>query len=294
MLKKKKNRLSLAAGIGILLCLLVLSGHGAIASAAVVTEMYGEKEGERVSTAVDLNGDGSFNKVSIYYRCPGGEYGTDYASNVYVEIDGKEVLNVDVSEKCGYGFRAKLIQFSNGETLLQLWTYSDNDYIAYNCLFVYDNKAGKFMESEDFDEGIHRYDGGIFFSYEDSIAVECSCQPMEIGRINWSSYYTWKDGKLKKQSGKDWLDTVKCLTVSQKLTFYKKPGSTKKAFTLKKGAKVDLVYVKVTKDKLYAGFLYKNKTGWLQVENEDYMPSYDDQGNVIGEWFKNVTKNLAG
>ena len=290
----KKNRLSLAAGIGILLCLLVLSGHGAIASAAVVTEMYGEKEGEKVSTAVDLNGDGSFNKISIYYSCQGDEYNSGYARNVYVEIDGKEALNVDVSGKCGYAFQAKLIQFGNGDTLLQLWAISDNDYIGYNCLFAYDKSNHKFIELEDFDEGKHRFDGSISYAYEDSIRVECSCQPTEIGRITWSSYYTWKDGKLKKQSGEDWLDTIKRLTVNQKLTFYKKPGSTKKAFTLKKGAKVDLTYVKVTKDKLYAGFRYKNKTGWLQVENEDYMPSYDDQGNVIGEWFKNVTKNLAG
>lgn len=296
---KKITIITRAVGVLGMFLILVMAKCNvtALAATVTVTDLHVEEEGEQLSTTMDLDSDGVINTISIEYSCENlDEYNNSYTQEVYVNVDGKPALELDVSKENGYGLEAKLLKSSKNQyALLQLWAHSDNDYIGYNYLFRYDKNTGTFLKLINFGKGIYRFGGEISNVYADGFYVECSCQPMETGWLRWEGYYEWKDEKVEKDPGKCWLSySYKNLVVNRKLSFCKKPGSQKKAFILKDGDRVCLEAVKVTKNKLYACFRYKKKTGWLRVNNENYSVRIGKNGKVKGEWFKNVTKNLVG
>lgn len=255
---------------------------GESASAIVKTDitLYPDKAGEKASAMVDVDCDGVQNTVSVSYSL---ESENRYTDKVFVEVDGRLALELDVRKYNGYGVTAELMTYNQQYFLMQLWAHTDSDYMGYNYLYGYDKGAGSFYQLVDFNEGIHRYGGLVTDFYEDEIMVSCSDQPPETGWIYWTSFYKWKDGKLVKDTGRGWVEhkIMDPFTVNKRLTFYKKAGSKKKAFILKKGDKVSLQNIKVTKNKIFAQFRYKKKTGWIRLE-------------YTGDCFKDVHKYLAG
>lgn len=67
-------------------------------------------------------------------------------------------------------------------------------------------------------------------------------------------------------------------------TYYKSAGGKQKAFRTKKGDVVKMQKVKIIGKKMYLSFKKGKKTGWTEVHG--YTPG--------GEWFRGVSKRLAG
>lgn len=272
-------------GSVVVVILLVGMLMGKSASATVKTDItiYPDQAGEKASTLVDVDCDGVQNTVSISYR---SESENGYTEKVFMEVDGKQALELDVSKEMGYGATARLMNYNGKYFLMQLWAYSDNDYMGYNYLYGYDKGAGSFYQLVDFGNGIHRYGGLVTDFYEDGVRVSSSSQFLETGWLYWSSQYTWNGSKLEKVTGKEWIErsVMDSFTVNKKLSFYKQAGGKNVAFSLKKGDKVSLQAVKVTKDKVYVQVKYKKKTGWLRI-------GYDEMKK---EPFKDVHKYLVG
>lgn len=256
------------------------------------------REMKRVSEEIDIDGDGTLNTVAVYYRSDSEEkYPTGYTQKVYVEVDGKSALVFDTSKYVGYGAEAVFMDTGAEGMCMQIWAYSDNDYIGYNQLFGYDKDSKSFYKLLDLTKGADRYGEKAIMAEEGRIVVTFGCQPAETGWLHWERAYIWEDGKLVAESDTDTSvsGVVAKYVTDRKLKFYEEPGGKKAAFTLKKGVKVSLKGVKVTKKKMYAQFQYGEKTGWLRIEN-DYSKvyKYDKKGNVKCGYFKGIWKRLVG
>lgn len=267
------------------------------ASAESLQTVAPTEEGKRASVGIDIDGDGTMDTITVSYKTDSEEkYPSGYTQTVYVEVDGKSALVLDVSNSAGYGVNLVLAESGSEDICMQLIAYSDNDYIAYNQLFRYDVSSGSFYKILDLTKGRHRDGMEIAAVTDNGIVVSFYSQPPELGWIFWERTYVWEEGKLKAESSEDYaLRYAKSYVTDRKLKFYKTAGGKKKAFTLKKGKKVSLVGICVTKKKMYAQFRYGKKLGWLQINNPyEKVYKYDKNGNIKNGYFKDVWKNLAG
>lgn len=280
------------------LLVLAMTGYGAAGvSAETLQSVSPEREGKKASTGMDIDGDGVMNTITVSYSCDSQDrYNSGYTQTVYVEVDGKSALVLDVSDHIGYGVNLTLAESGSGDICMQLWAYSDNDYIGYNQVFRYDTGSGKFYKILDLTEGRHRYGMKITAATDNGIVVSFSCQPPEIGWTFWERTYIWEEGKLKPESDEDYaLRYAGDFVTDRKLKFYKTAGGKKKAFTLKKGEKVSLECICVTKKKMYARFKHGKKQGWLRINNDyEKVYKYGKNGNIKNGYFKGVWENLAG
>ncbi len=62
-----------------------------------------------------------------------------------------------------------------------------------------------------------------------------------------------------------WLKKGYDFVANKNITFYKKAGITKKAFTIKQGTSVKLQKIKTVKNTYYLQFKYGKKTGWIKA-----------------------------
>lgn len=297
-MKKMVNHCIRCMVVMAVLLVLGMTGNGAArVSAEILQTVAPEREGKKASTGMDIDGDGVMNTITVSYSCDSQDkYSSDYTKTVYVEVDGKSALVLDVSDYIGYGVNLTLAESGSGDICMQLWAYSDNDYIGYNQVFRYDVSSGEFYKILDLTKGRHRYGMEIAAVTDNGIVVSFSCQPPEIGWTFWERTYVWEEGKLKPESDEDYaLRYAKDYVTDRKLKFYKTVGGKEKAFTLKKGKKVSLECICVTKKKMYARFKYGKKLGWLQIDNDyEKVYKYDKNGNIKNGYFKGVWENLAG
>lgn len=261
--------------------------------AAELTTMTPERVGQQVTAQADVDGDGVPNTITAY--CTAGE--NVYTKNIYVKVDGKQALKLDVSQEGIYGFNIVLAKSDSNPQCMQIYGQGDNDCINVNRIYKYDSATKTFQEMLNLKEGEGRYSAGITKVTSTGIIVGNSVQPPEIGWTGWNLEYVWQDGKLKLASNEGTIThtVMKTFRTDRKLTFYKTAGGKKVAFTLKKGKKVRAKKVKMTKTKMYVQFQYGKKKGWLRVNREyDEVYKFDKNYNLKQEYFKNVYKCLAG
>lgn len=278
--------------MGLLVMLGILFGKTR-AFAAELTTMTPKRVGQQVTAQADVDGDGVSNTITAY--CTAGE--NAYTKNVYVKVDGKQALKLDVSQEGIYGFNIVLAESDSNHQCMQIYGQGDNDCINMNRIYKYDSATKTFQEMLNLKEGEGRYSAGITKVTSTGIIVGNSVQPPEIGWTGWNLEYVWQDGKLKLASNEGTITNtvMKTFRTDRKLTFYKTAGGKKVAFTLKKGKKVKAKKVKMTKIKMYVQFQYGKKKGWLRVNREyDEVYKFDKNYNLKQEYFKNVYKCLAG
>lgn len=293
-----KNCLKAAATLVLLVLVSMAEVGTAHAYVTVIHTIELVEEGKKESTKMDIDGDGVMNTLSFSFKGDSEEeYPTGYTQKAYVEVDGQMALEVDVSSYGIYGLQVKLVESDNQYRCMQLWGYTDNDYITYSQIYAYDSGSGGFYKVFDLEDA-YGFGGVISWVYEDRLQLEFSLQPIELGWISWESTYIWKDGKLVAESNEGRASGV--YTVNKKLKFYKKAGGKTVAFTAKKGDSVYLEGITVKKKKMYAEFYYENqktgrgKRGWLRINSEDYDKIYkkDKNGNIVNTYFQGV--QLAG
>ena len=263
------------------------------ADAASITSLRPTWSGysHRVSKDCDIDGDNSNEKLGVYYT------GGFYTNFIYLSVNGNNALVLNVSEKGCYPPKVYVVNSDNGNACVQIICGTDDDYIFFNKLFQYDNISNTFSLLLDLDSGITKACQNVSKATSNGFIVKNYYQPCEIGWTSWNYTYVWKDGIPILQSTKNAVAgsifKKNKFTTDKKLTFYKTPGSKKKAFTLKRGKKVTLKYISLTPKYMYAGFKYGKKIGWLRIDR-DYGKVYkwDKKTNKSRGYFKNVAERL--
>lgn len=262
-------------------------------TAASVTSLSPSRSGQRVSSKVDLDGDGVLDTVSAYNTTYDGTY-TKY---IYVSVNGKTALKLDLTKECAYGFHMNIVESDAQNKCIQIYASSDNDMITFNCLYKYDVVSGQFLELLNLFQGVHRNSVNVKRATETGFVVNNRYQPMETGWIYWDYTYVWENGNiaLKSTTGPVTYCIKKKFTTDRTIKFYKKPGGKKVSFTLKKGKKVKMKQVKMTKKKMYVQFQYGKKKGWIFVGRKySQVYKHDKNYKLKQEYFKNVNQYLVG
>ncbi len=262
-------------------------------AAGELKDLKAAELGKEQTVQADIDGDGVENSVKIYYT-HNSEY---YVQDLYVYVDGKRALHENISKGYVYSVYALYARSNEHDSCLQLYASGDNDYIYYNRLYQYNKEDGAFHQMLDLKKGEMQYSRQIRKVTKKGIVISNCTQPFEIGWTIWDMTYVWNNGSLKLASkeGKVTKARLKKYVTDRTITFYKEPGKSAKAFTLKKGKTVVLKKMKVGKKHLYAQFRYGKKTGWIKV-GRDYSQvyKYDKNYKLIHEYFKGVQRLLAG
>lgn len=266
------------------------------ADAASITNLSPTRPGSahRVSKDCDIDGNNSIEKLGVYYTQK-----DSYTENIYLSVNGNNSFVLDVSGKYCYAPEVNVVNSDNGNACVQIICHTDNDYVAFNQLFRYDSISNTFSLLLELHSGITKACQEVSKATSNGFIVKNFYQPCEIGWTSWNYTYVWTDGVPILQSTKNAVThsifKKNKFTTDKKLTFYKKPGSKKKAFTLKRGKKVTLKYMSLSRKYMYAGFKYGKKIGWLRIDRA-YSKVYkrDKKTNKSRGYFKNVYERLAG
>lgn len=261
-------------------------------SAAGMKSICPEKAGKRKAIKADIDGDGIQNKISVHYTCD--KY--DFTKKIYVEIDGSSALVLDVSKYNAFGCHLNVVESNSRDKCIHLYSYTDNDYIVFSEIYKYNKQSKKLFKVLDL---LSQGDNStIVKATKNGFITKNRTQPSEIGWISWKFTYVWKNGKpvLKTNTVPPTSTIMRKFTTGKTLKFSREAGGKEAAFILKRGKKVSLINVKVTKKKMYVQFQYGKKKGWLCVGQEKYEKIYqfDKEGNLISSYFEGVHERLAG
>lgn len=239
----------------------------------------------------DVTGDRKADKVTVSpvtdrYDCVTG---------IRVYVNGNKVLSKKTSGMV-YGVTVNYIQMSKSKVFLQIYTHSDNDYIAQNFIYRCNKKGTKMTKVLDLRMGMVT-GKEVTSATSNTIKVFFTVQPSEIGWVNWTYTYKYTGGKFKLKSsiaavkssltydngdGYSKLFRQNKFKAKKNLTFYTKTNLSTVSFTVKPGNIVKLKRIKVTDSAIYMQFQRGNRTGWQRVKQLGF------------DWFYGVTQRLAG
>lgn len=265
-------------------------------NAASITNVVPGKPGagNAVTTSCDITGDGIPETIRTYYTWKDGY--TDY---FYIDVDGSNALSLNMADHLCFAPFVNIVVSNPENICIQILCHTDNDYTAFNQLFQYDASAKQFSPLLDLHSGVTKACENVTAATDTGFIVKNHYQPPEIGWISWNYTYTWQNGIPVLVSDQNTVTSAvfknKKFTTERTLTFYKTPGGKKKAFKLKPGKKVKLKYIKVTSNRMYAGFKYGKKTGWLRIDNSyEKVYKYNRKSGTTKGYFKKVYMHLAG
>ena len=239
----------------------------------------------------DVTGDGKADQVTISPV----KNSYDCITGIRVYVNGNKVLSKKTSGMV-YGVTVNYIQMSKSKVFLQIYTHSDNDYIAQNFIYRCNKKGTKLTQVLDLRMGM--VTGKQVTSVtSNTIKVHFTVQPSEIGWVNWTYTYKYTGGKFKLKSsiasvkssltydngdGYSKLFRQNKFKAKKNLTFYTKTNLSTVSFTVKPGDIVKLKRIKVTDSAVYMQFQKGTKKGWQRVKQLDF------------DWFYGVSQRLAG
>lgn len=231
---------------------------------------------------VDITGDGKNDKVCLKGVITGKKY-----NKVNVFINGK--LNTTIETPKAYtsyggGVSAWLIILANGKPFMYVDAYKKdkNGWSEQISREMYQYKNKKLRKMIDFHTFESSYGtagvqaAGAVSVKGNTVKIRYSLTSYSVGGLLFYATYTYQGGTLK-QAG----NTIKLenqvgvgkgyVTANQKLTAYKKAGSTAKtAFTIKKNKKVYIDHVWMKNGKLWLKVKVNGKTGWIPASKEPY------------------------
>lgn len=227
----------------------------------------------------DVTGDGKADKIEIKKLNKSKEWGDSYSYQGFkVLVNGKTILkNNEIFDY--YRLDIFLIK-TKTYSYFKIDRWDCGDMGATENIYKYSkNQLKKCISLRNIEK---KYEGWIFH-YKissvkaHSIKIKIEGQTGMLGETKSSfELKVGKGGKLslaKKVVGvscKIWLDdhlvTPKYLITTKKIQVYKNEGTTKKAFSIKKGSKVKITKVSIRKKKpTYYCITKSGKKGWIKT-----------------------------
>lgn len=246
---------------------------------------YVTMEPDMVLTKFDVNGDGKPDNV---------KYTIVYSNN---ELDDSATMQVFVNGKVAFkqkrdfgpGWSVNLIKLENGKVFFEIGSsVGSDDDIIHQLYLCKDNKLKSVYNFQKY-----------FYNYADyhivnivkisgnTLKLEVYSQFYTTGSVRYNMSISYKDGVFKRTSNTLTLDYKKMdrknkWTVAKKIKVYKKAGSKKVAFTLKKKDIVKINKVILKKNKVYIQVKKSNgKTGYIPAAKK-YNGSYFKEAQYAG------------
>ena len=235
-------------------------------------DITGDRQVDQINVAVGYGNKIDKKDRNGYYNC------------IFVSINDRTF-----TLKTGYFYslKAKLYTLSNGKPYLFLDTTTDNDYHELSALFNYDSSKKKLVTALNTTSLFSRYagrsNGTIVKMSGNTITVRYGMMSYSLGGCSIDYNYTYKGGKLVRTSYYGKLVSISkregksnLLTARRNLTAYTAPGTTKKAFTVRKGGAVKIVQVWKKDNSLYIKVMYGSKYGWIKAAGVNTSQQFSD------------------
>ncbi len=236
---------------------------------ASVKIIYDKFAGKESTAEVDLDGDGKNETVEISLS------GTEESCKAVVKVNDEIALESEELFDC-YDATASYIKLSSKKIFLGLCVTGPNDDPQIDNIYRYDTKTGKLVSVLTLDSVAWKKGANHIYASvgtkDGKLKVKYSGQIVAAGFVTFTYQYQYKNGKFVRTSDTATV-TPKLhkatFKAKKKLTFYKKPGSKVKAFTIKSGKSVTIKKVKIYKNAYYLQFKYGKKTGWIYGDKYD-------------------------
>lgn len=234
----------------------------------------------------DITGDKKKDTIKINIPPKKSKY-DDYAS-----------LSVIINGKVAYSFKnqwftgacARLYTLKNGKPFLYLYASGANGDGPVCAVFQYkNNKLSKIINFQTLFKGYgyHLY-GDVMSISGNTITTEYRLSTYVLGYCTVRYKYSYKDGTLKRTSSTaNFHETysrgkkTRTFYANKNLTAYTSTKATKKAFTIKRGAAVQVDKCYCLSGKMLVRVKYKGKYGWLKAAKGYSGESNKQFSNVI-------------
>ena len=289
-MKKLSKQIFTAWCLGLFFICMTLTAKTEVQASTLGDSIYLNKN--NTTLYYDMNGNGKKDAVRI--SCT--KLNDYYYKSFQVYINGKSALKKSIVGCSGLNIR--YMSSSPQKNYLQIVASQDGGYMYTNKIYIY--SGGKLIEAADLGK-VDNMLATVTKVTSNSITVKFSVQPYETGRIEWNFVYQPNGNKLKLKSNTasaistlgSWMVNdgyqkyfkKNQFVTARKRTYYTPYNLKTKAFTTKAGDILTLRRVKVINKKLYINFVINGKNGWTRVTGKP------DSG---GEWFRGVSKRLAG
>ena len=250
---------------------------------------------------IQLDGKGAKEKIMYTFEDEGtgetNEYDEEYYKHTLaLTINGDVVFEESVTKL--YNPETKgdvyVTDIDKSDNVMDIFVAMyDKEYVSkYDVLYYCQYRDGEFVKVQDLKKymysgvldcfgksdmgNCHVWYGGLSKSISTSGDKKLNvivCGFTDISDADWGGYFhgnftlKLKNGKLQKAYKYPEGNIIQCDFdggLSTKCTFYNKPGSSKKAFTAKKGETVKISGYRYIKNKLYIKAINKNKAeGWI-------------------------------
>lgn len=218
---------------------------------------------------IDLNGDGNKEEVEFLVKKD-----IDGSINTFiVNINGENALTLN---SMGYLINVSYLKLSANRSYLYIVDSYDNDCPTVDAVYHYNVSTKKLdpvltLDTVQWKKGAAYVNSTVNIS-KNILQVTYDGHMKSLGYIKWIFNYKYQNGKfvLKNNTAKVIDRYHKGNFVANKnITFYKKPGTSNKAFSIKSGTAVKLQKIQLFKNSYYLQFRYRNKTGWIKAEKRN-------------------------
>lgn len=244
------------------------------------------EDGTQSYEDMDVTGDGTNDVIELQYIEE-----SDYEGICKICVNGKQTFYEKRSEEPTWGecpsWDVQLIRLKNGKVLFDIACAAVD---KGNTHSLYSYKGGKLTKIYDFQKYYKQY-APIYTVRITGVSgnkIRASAYAMffTTGGISYNINFVYKSGKVKLATNRykiQYKDTTNKWTVGRTIKVYKKAGSKKLAFTLKKGAKVKLNQVIYRNNKPYIEVTRKTgkiKKGYIPCVKKYASPRYFEEAMV--------------
>lgn len=230
----------------------------------------------------DVTGDGV--KDTIRIDCDKSDEMYDWMGDDWTVKINNEVVYRDNPEVYTETLSVVLYQVSESRIYLDIQeNVGSNDDITSRAFYQYQD--GTLVKVCDIYEPLskhiysfHFYVTGVKVTAKKITATYMN-QFSASGYLAWEVTYKYQNGNWKKAGNTYKVTEDKEMTTSRKFAVYKTAGGKTKAFTLKKGQKVQIKKICLKNKKTYLQLVLPNgKKGWLKSPNKDIPEGYYFEG----------------
>lgn len=208
----------------------------------------------------DVNGDGVADKVKVKIV-----YNNDEQYSRVIQIFVNDEVVFKQKREQDPVWYVSLIRLENGKVFFDIYSTVCSDDDCIHKLYSYQN--GKLKSVYNFQKYYNKYADYYLLNITkvsgNTIKVSVMAQFFVTGRIRFDMNLSYKDGTFKRTSDSFALKSKHKWTANRKIKVYKKAGSKKVAYTLKKGTVVKLNKV-----------VYKNNKVYFQVKKTNGKKGY--------------------
>jgi hypothetical protein len=218
----------------------------------------------------DITGDKK--KDTILIRVSKKDSRSDVYNSLSVIVNNKTVYSF--KNTWFYDVYIKLYTLTNGKTFLYLYAIENNWDGPVCGIFQY--KSGKLSQVVNFQTlfkkyGIHNY-GNVTSIKGNTLTTKYYSMSWVLGPCYMSYTYTYKNGTLQRTSAVTTFSTIysygkntRTFYANRTLVVYSTVNTTKRAFSVPKGAAVTVDKCYMAGGNMYVRVKYKGKYGWLKA-----------------------------